>query len=126
MEFKIAAIKELADGSSVALVQIYQSQERSRDESFVDIQHEEHEHEFMGEIITYTVDVPFLQTRTVKYSLNIPVTGLHEVPIPKGENSDKMVKAFVENGDNFLDCPECGRMLPATSTICPRCKHSFK
>ena len=38
---------------------------------------------------------------------------------------DDIAEYAPKEGDSDVACPECGKMIPSTSAICPECRHSF-
>ena len=122
---QLVSVRQSADGKTIAFVQFYQKCDRTREESFVDTKKEDLSYEFEGEAITYTVDVPVLEMRTVEYSVDIPIGRLQEIVVPADRDPHDRMKRYISDQQNFAECPSCELLLIGKPDTCPRCKREM-
>ena len=111
ISYEVIAVRQSDADDSVAFVQFYTTETRTREEAFVDTVKEDMEFDYSGETITYTVNVPILDVRSIEYSVKVPVDSLQKIAVPAGRNTDDVVSEFISNKDNFVTCKSCSLMF---------------
>lgn len=66
----------------------------------------------------------FLNRKELTAAAEAIITG--ETRSDADDADEEDIAEYTSNDEESdVACPECGKMIPATSAICPECKHSF-
>jgi len=94
--YVVESIKKQDDGSSIAKVRLQDPIARTREEIYTVMVPQTRTRVVNGKEQNYTVNVPEQRTRTVNFTVIAPGDEVFSVKIPKGQNKDNVIAAFLK------------------------------